>query len=461
MPRRTAAFAVLAVAVVAAALTIALDWGWYAWIAALVIAALALTVASWRSKPVLRTTAMVASGALLAAGVLVVRIPPVRPAGWKAGEDAVLIAADDKLAVTLNHETHALQGRAIADGDEVWKNSFDSSGTVRSEQLGGDSVLLYDDSGSSQRDNRAAVISIADGKSRWNQEVGQQDPFTTNGEVVVFSGKESTTGIDVRTGKKIWTYAGEASGGSGGRSSYNTRRWVTRSDWIVIRGGARSAPATVLDVRTGRVAATMRATGNDFVVVGKTFVEFGYAKHGRRLATGTPLAGGRSWQAEFRRTNGHELLEVVDGKARALYDKKVVYLDPETGEVREVPIENRWSVNWYNGGVGGRYVAVEQRDRDRKITVRAVADTVTGKLVNLDGRGQTVDLTVKQHSDDGDTAISRTTVVDAVGAESQRYAWITNGAEHGQLTTSDSGQRVRSAGTAVQLGDRIVVLRKD
>lgn len=123
-----------------------------------------------------------------------------------------------------------------------------------------------------------------------------------------------------------------------------------------------------------------------------------------------------------------------------------------------MPFEDGWSVNWFSGGVGGRYVAVEQRDRDRKITAWAVADTVTGKLVNLDGRGQPVDLAIERYS--GDTAISRTTVVDAVGAESERYAWITAGAEHGQLTTPGSSRRVDSAGTAVQIDNRIVVLRK-
>ncbi|WP_433006703.1 hypothetical protein [Kribbella sp. CA-294648] len=459
MPKRTAAFAVLAVAIVAAALTIAFDWGWYAWIAALVIAAVALIVASLRSRPVLRTAAVVAAVAIVAAGVLVVRIPPVTSAGWKAGEDTLLIAADDKLAVTLNRQTHAVQGRAIADGDEVWKKSFGGSGSVRSQQLGEDSVLLFSDSDSSQRTNQAGVISIADGNTRWNQDVGQQEPFTTNGDIVVFSDNETTTGIEVTTGRKVWTHAGEVSAGSGGQSSYNPRRWVSRSDWVVIRGSGRTAPATVLDVQTGRVAATLRATGNDFVVAGKSFIDFGYAKNGRRLATGTPLAGGRSWQAEFGRSNSQELLDVVDGKARALYDRRAVYLDPETGEVREVPLVARWSVNWYDGRVGGRYVAVEERDRDHKVKAWAVADTLTGKLVDLEGRGQTVELTIARYS--SDTAIARTTVVDAVGAKSNRYTWITDGTGRGELTTSDTNQRVEFAGPAAQLGDRITVLRKN
>ncbi|GAA3563196.1 PQQ-binding-like beta-propeller repeat protein [Kribbella ginsengisoli] len=452
MPKRTAALVVLAVAVAAAALTIVLDWGWSAWIATLAIAAVALIVATWRSRPVLRTAAVVAAVAVVAAGILVVRVPPIRSAGWESGSDTRLIAADDQLAVLLNQKTHAVQGRAISDGREVWKNSFGSSGTVRSQQLGTDAVLLYGD-------NQASVVSLADGKTRWQQDVGQQEPFTTNGDVVVFSGDKTTTGVEVQTGKKLWTYSGEATAGSGGQSSYNPRRWVPRSDWIVIRGDSESAPVTVLDARTGQVAATVQVKSNDFVVAGKSFVEFGYTKLGRRLAKGTPLAGGQPWQTEFGRSNGQESLDVVDGKARALYDTKAVYLDPGSGTVREVPIEDDWSVNWFNGGFGGRYVAVEQRDRDRSVDAWAVADTVTGKLVNLAGRGQTVDLSIEQFSND--TAISRTTVVDAVGAKSDRYAWITDGAEHGRLSTPGSRQRVESAAGVVQLGQRILVLRKD
>ncbi|NEA35299.1 hypothetical protein [Streptomyces sp. SID13031] len=221
-----------------------------------------------RSRPVLRTAAVVAAVAMVAAGILGAHIPPITSAGWEAGSDTVLIAADDKLAITLTQETPALRGRAISDGRELWKNSFGSSGTVRWQQLGTNAVLLYGDSGSSQRDNQASVVSISDGKTRWQQDVGQQEPFTTNGD-------------------------GEATAGSGGQSSYNPRRWVPRSDWIVIRGGSESTPVTVLDARTGQVAATVRAKSNDFVVAGKSFVEFDDTKFGRRLAKGTPLAGGQ------------------------------------------------------------------------------------------------------------------------------------------------------------------------
>jgi hypothetical protein len=452
MPKRTAALVVLALAVAAAILTIVLDWGWSAWIAALAIAAVALIVATLRSRPVLRTAAVVAAVAVIAAGILVVRIPPITSAGWEAGSDALLIAADDKLAVTLNQETHALRSRAISDGREVWRNSFGSSEAVRWQQLGTDAVLLYGD-------DQASVVSISDGKTRWGQDVGQQEPFTTNGDVVVFSGNKTTTGVELRTGKKLWTYAGEATAGSGGQSSYNARRWVPRSDWIVIRGGSGSAPVTVLDAGTGQVAATVRVKSNDFVVAGKSFVEFDYTKLGRRLAKGTPLGGGQPWQAEFGRSNSQESLDVVDGKVRALYDTKAVYLDPESGALREVAIEDDWSVNWFNGGFGGRYVAVKQRDRDHVVNAWAVADTVTGKLVDLAGRGQTIDLTIEQFAND--TAISRTTVVDAVGAKSDRYAWITDGADHGRLSTTGSRQRVESAADVVQLGQRILVLRKD
>lgn len=457
--RRTiAALAVLAVAVVAAVLTIVLDRGWTAWIAALAVAAVALTVASLRYGPVLRIAAVVAAVALVAVGVLVVRTPPITAAGWKIGPDARLIAADDNIAVILDQDTHTVRGHAIADGREVWKNSFGSSGTVRWQQLGADAVLLYGDSGSSRPDNQAAVVSITDGKSRWQQDVGQQRPFTTNDDVVVFTGDETTTGFDLQTGKKLWTHARGATAGSGGQSSYNVSRWVPRSDWIAVAGGPRSKPVAVLDARTGQVAATVKPADNDFVIAGKTFIEFDYVKNGRRLAKGTPLAGGRSWQAEFRRAKVDELLDVVDGQARALYDTKAVYLDPETGNLREVPLDDRWSPNRFNGRTGGRYIAVEQRDRDRNVVAWAVADTVTGKLVKLDGPGQPVELEIEQFS--ADMSISHTTVVDAVGAESHRYARIADGAEQGQVSATED-RRFESAGDVLQLGDRILALRKD
>ncbi len=461
--RAVAALVVLAVAVAVAILTIVLDWGWYVWIAALVIVTVALAAASLRYGLVLRSAAVVAAVALVAAGVLVVRIPPITSAGWKIETGTRLIAADDDIAVTLDPATHTVRGRAIADGREVWKNSFGSSGTIRWEQVGAGALLLYADSGSSPRSTQAAVISITDGKTRWHQDVGQQEPFTANDEVVVFTGTgtgtETTTGIDLQTGKKLWTHAGGATAGSGGQSGYNVRRWVPRSDWIAIAGGPRSTPVAVLDARTGQVAAQLQpAAGNDFVIAGKTFIEFGYVRNGRRQAKGIPLAGGRSWLAEFRRSNAHELLDVVDGQARALYDTRAVYLDSETGTVREVALEDDWSVDWYHGGIGGRYIAVEQRDRERDVVARAVADTTSGELVQLDGRGQPVALTIEQFS--GDTAISHTTVVDAVGAKSARYARIVEGAEQAHVSTDGNGHS-ESAGDVIQVDGRIVALRKD
>lgn len=465
--RTAAALVVLAAAVVVAVLTIVLDWGWSAWIAALAIAAVALIVASRRSSPVLRTAAVVAAVALVAAGVLVVRIPPITSAGWKIGADVHLIAANDTIAVTLDSATQALQGRAIADGRELWKNSFASSGRVQWKQLGADAVLLYGDSGSSERANQAAVLSIADGKTRWQQDVGQQEPFTTNDKVVVFTGDETTTGLDVQTGKKLWTHAGGATAGSGGQSSYNVHRWVPRSDWIVVTG-PKSTPVAVLDAHTGQVAAGVQPKGNDFVLAGKTFIEFSYVRDGRRLAKGTPLAGGRSWQTEFSRPRVGEVLDVVGGQARALHDKKAAYLDPENGNLREVALADNWSVNWFNGVVGGRYVAVEQRDRQHRVAARAVVDTVTGQLVNLDGPGYQVALRIEQFA--GETTISHTTVVDAVGAESDRYVLIADGAEQGQVSAASGGdddddddddRSFASAGEVVQVNNRILALRKD
>ncbi|MFI5713548.1 PQQ-binding-like beta-propeller repeat protein [Kribbella sp. NPDC051620] len=448
--RTVAAVVVLAAAAVLGVLTIVFDWGWPVWIATLAVGAIALVVAFLRTRPVLRSAAVLTAVALVVTGILVVRIPPMTPSGWKVEPDVRLIAADEKLAVTLDQQTGEVQGRAIDDGNQLWKNGFGGSGSTDWKQLGTDAVLLFDDSGSSQRDNRAAVISIADGKTRWSQDVGRQEPFTANDTVVVFTGDKTTTGIDLATGKKLWTHAGEATAGSGGQGSYRPNRWVARSDWIAVRNASGSAPTAVLDVRTGQVATAVRATRSDFVIAGQTFVEFTYAKDGHRLAKGTPLAGGQPWSTPFGRLNGLETLDVVDGRARAVYGTKTVFLDPGTGTLREVPLDGRWSVA-LQSRVDGRYVAVEQRDRDHHVVATAIADTTTGKLVDVPGRGDQVEASIEQSSDG--TAIAHTTVVDAVGGKSQRYTLISDGAEHGQVSTTQG--RFASAGDVIKVGGRI------
>jgi hypothetical protein len=455
--RRTiAAFIVLAVAVVVGVLTVVLDWGSIAWIAALLIAAAALIVVSRQLSTVQRTGAAVAAVAVIAAGVLVVRIPPIAPHGWTVDEGVSLIAAHDGIAVTLDHGTHTLRGRATTDGREVWTGSFFSSGRAEWKQLGANSLLLFDD------ESTAAVISIADGKTKWQQDIPDQQPFTANDDVVVFSSDAATTGVDLRTGKKLWTHPGGATAGSGGQSGYNPRRWVPRSDWIAVDGGPNTSnrPVAVLDARTGRVAAMVHPKRSDFVIVGKTFIEFDY-DGARRAAKGTALAGGRSWVSPFVRGSVTEVPDGIDGQARALYSNKAVYINPETGALREVKLKDDWSVNWFDGQVSGRYVVVEKRDYESKREAEAVADTVTGELVSLDGRGRLVDLQLEQLSDD--TAVLRTSVADAVGAESSRYTLIDNGTAQGQVSTATAGGRgsFLTAGHLIQSGRRIVALQKD
>ncbi|TCO44381.1 putative pyrroloquinoline-quinone binding quinoprotein [Kribbella antiqua] len=455
--RRTiAAFVVLGVAVVVGILTVVLDWGWIAWIAALVIAAVALTVVSRQLSTVQRIGAAVAAVAVIVAGVLVVRIPPIAPHGWTVDEGVSLVAAHDGIAVTLDRGTHALRGRATTDGREVWTSSFFSSGRADWKQLGEDSLLLFDD------DSKAAVISIADGKTKWQQDMPDQQPFTANDNVIVFSSDATTTGFDLRTGKKLWTHPGGATAGSGGQSGYNPRRWVPRSDWIAVDGGPNTSgrPVAVLDARTGRVAAAVHPKSSDFAIAGKTFVEFGYDE-ARRAAKGTALAGGRSWVSPFVRGSVTEVLDVIDGQARALYGNKAVYINPGNGHLREVEFKDDWSVNWFDGRVSGRYVVVEKRDYESKLEAEAVADTVTGELVSLEGRGRPVDLQIEQLSDD--TAVAQTSVADAVGAESTRYTLIDDGAAQGQVSMPTAGGRgsFETAGRLFRSGRRIVALQKD
>ena len=138
----------------------------------------------------------------------------------------------------------------------------------------------------------------------------------------------------------------------------------------------------------------------------------------------------------FVRGSVTEALDVIHDQARVLYDNKAVYINPETGAVREVKFEDDWSVNWLDGPVSGRYVVVEKRDRERRVDAQAVADTVTGEP----GRPRTAARPqIEQLSDD--KAVARTSVADAVGAESSRYTLIDNGAARGQVSTATAGGR--------------------
>lgn len=459
--RTVAALVVLAVAVVLGVLTVALDWGWFAWRLALALVAVALVVTSLRFGLVQRIAAVVTAVAVVAAGVLLVRIPPIAQAGWTVDEYVRLVAAAGDLAVTFDPGTGTFQGRATSGGDEVWKSeSFGRSG-VQAQQLG-DAMLVY--FGSKQQRGRAAIVSIADGKTSWKQDVGGQTPFTANDDVVVFTSNTTTTGLDLRTGSKIWSYAGGATAGSAGESSYLLHRWVPGSEWIAVDGPkSKGLPAAVLDVGTGQAAASVHTTSNDFTIAGQTFIAFGYDKQGNRVARGTPLAGGRTWSAEIPHSNVPEVLDVVDGKARALYSNQAVFITPETGALQQVPIKDDWSVAWFAWRVGGRYAVVEQRDRDRKVIAQSVADTVSGDVLKLTGQGRAVDLELAQFSTD--KALLHTDVVDAVGGDCDRYTVIENDAGKVSISTRNADtfadEHVDWAGDVIQVNQQIIPLVGD
>jgi hypothetical protein len=459
--RTVAALVVLAVAVILGVLTVALDWGWVAWMWAVVLAAIALVVTSFRFRPVLRTAAVVAAVALVAAGILLVRIPPIVQAGWTVDEYVRLVAAAGDVAVTFDPGTGTFQGRGSSDGDEVWKSESFGLSRVKSQPLG-DAVLVY--SGSDLHHGQAAIVSIADGRIRWKQDVGDQTAFTANDDVVVFTSDTTTTGLDLRTGSKVWSYAGGATAGSGGQSSYELQRWVPRSEWIAVDGPkSKGLPTAVLNAGTGQVAAAVHATSNDFVIAGQTFIGFGYDKQEHRIAQGTPLAGGRAWSAEFSHPGIKEALDVVDGKARALYSNQAVFITPETGAIQEVRIKDDWSVAWFGGRIGGRYAVVEQRDRDHKVIAQSVADTVSGDVLKLAGRGRTVDVDLAQFS--ADKAILHTSVVDAVGGDSDRYTVIENDAGKVSISTPDADgfadEHVDWSGDVIQVNQQVIPLAGD
>jgi hypothetical protein len=462
--RTVAALIVLATAVLLGVLTVALDWGWVVWGLSLVLAAIALVVASLRFGLVQRIAAGVTAVALVAAGVLLVRIPPITQAGWTIDEDLRLVAAAGDIAVTFDAGTGRLQGHQRSDGDEVWKSESFGRSDVKTQPLG-DALLVYSDS--ERHHGQAAIVSIADGRTSWKQDVGDQTPFTANDEVIVFTSETATTGLDLRSGRKVWSYPDRATAGSGGQSSYNPQRWVPRSEWIAVDGPkSKRLPAAVLNAGTGQLAAVVQAKSNDFVIAGQTFIEFGYEKHGRRVARGTPLAGGQTWSAEFLRPDFRELLDVVDGKARALSSNRAVFITPETGVLQQVPLKDDWSVAWLAGRISGRYAVVEQRDRDHKVVEQRVADTVSGDVLKLTGRGRAEDLDLTQIA--AAKAILHTSVVDAVGGDSDRYTLIENGKDPVNISTPDAGssraftdEQANSAGAIIQVGRRIIPLSND
>ncbi|TDU82419.1 putative pyrroloquinoline-quinone binding quinoprotein [Kribbella voronezhensis] len=461
--RTVAALVVLAVAVVLGVLTVALDWGWVVWRLSLGLAAIALAVASLRLGRLHRVAAVITAVALVAAGVLLVRIPPIAQPGWTVGEHIRLVAAAGDVAVTLDPSTGRLQGHQRSNGDNVWQSESLGLSDLELHRLGGDGLLVY--SGSERHHGQAAVVSLADGKTTWRQDVGDQAPFTANDDVVVVTSEVMTTGLDLRSGRKVWSTPGRATAGSGGQSSYSPRRWVPRSDWIAMESPtSKRLPATVLDAGTGQPAAVVRAKSADFVIAGATFIEFGYDQKGRRIAQGTPLAGGRPWSAELPHSSVKELLDVVDGKARALYSNQAVFITPETGAVQTVRIEDDWSVAWFAGRIGGRYAVVEQRDPDHRVTAQTVADTVTGDVLRLPGRGHAVDLELAEFS--ADKAFLHTSVVDAVGGDADRYTVVEKDSAQVAITVPDgipgsADEHFDAADDVIQVNRRIVPLAND
>ncbi|WP_112237116.1 outer membrane protein assembly factor BamB family protein [Kribbella monticola] len=460
--RTVVALVVLAVAVVLGVLTVALDLGWVVWRLSLGLAAIALVVASLRLGRLQRVAAVVTAVALVAAGVLLVRIPPIAQPGWTVGERIRLVAAAGDVAVTLDPSTGRLEGHKRSNGDEVWKSESFGLSNVTTQPLGA-SLLVYSEYDG--QPGRAAVVSIADGKTIWKQEVGEQTPFTATDDVAVFASDTTTTGLDLRTGTKLWSYPGGATGGSGGRSSYEPRRWMPQSHWIAVTSPkSKGVPTAVLDVRTGRPAAAVHAAGNDFVIVGSMFVEFGYDQRENRTAQGIPLAGGKPWSVKFRRATVQETLDVVDGKARALYSDRTVLITPETGAVQEVQIKDDWSIAWFAGRIGGRYAVVEQRDTDHQVTAQGVTDTTTGDIVKLPGHGRPADL--EMPAVEADKAFLHTSVVDAVGGDADRYTVVEDGTAEVVATLPDdipgsADEHFNTTGDLIQVNQRIIPLPTD
>lgn len=453
--RRTIwAAAVLAATVLLGVLAIVFDWGWIAWGMALTGAALALLAFSLRFGPVLRIMAVVVVAALVAAGIVAIRIPPLLRAGWSLGEDERVVAVLGDVVIVLDDHQHRLRGRASADGDERWAGDPLPAGALRSATDLGELVLIH--SAKAGGGSEAAVVSAADGKVRWRRDTAELSPFTANGEVVVFTSKAGSAGLDLGTGRTVWSHPGRPEAGSGGNRSH-PKQWIPRSEWLAFATtpDSRHPALSVINARTGTTATTVRPDSDDFLIAGDTFIEFGFART-RRVIRGTALAGGSSWVKEYDYDGSARLYDVVDAKARVLRDDKAAFIDPATGDVQETAIEDGWEVDWSNGEVDGRYALVARRDRDRRIAQRAVADTVKGGLLTPKGTGTVADARISNTA--GGSMVLHEDVVDAVGGKSERYTFVADGAFRGQAALPEVVETFRSVGDVVQVDGRVVVL---
>jgi len=431
-PRRGAAIAAAilgAVGVAGGVAAVVLDLGWAAWVASLVVVALALVCAlSGTRRSAL--IGLAAGAAVVAGGCLAVDARPPVPTGWQVladispsedVDDFWELGGTDDVRVLAERDRNALVGYS-ADGAVLWINDDVAEVEGWSAVSAGDSVVVF---AAGTSDGPAMSVSTATGETEWSAEVGEAEPFSASADVVVFTDGERTLGVDRHTGKGVWEAESGAIASSEGRSSFNPRRWTPEAQWIVLYEGEADR-YTVVDSRAGETAATVDledGSRHAWVIADDTFVTFGY-EDDRPVAVGTPLAGGSGWTTEITGGDWLESYEPVGGDVRLVNRASVQWVDGRDGELTTRELPKDWTIDTRGDIEGATSLVVQRRDRDDGSVAIGVMDSRTGDLTPLDPRVRRVSVV---DSTAGGTLV-RVGYRDLVGGTHERTVLIPDAA---------------------------------
>lgn len=410
------------------AFTLAFELGWTAWIASLTAVALGIILAL-SGTPRALVLGVVVAAAVVAAGVMAVRIQPPLPAGWtelpRISDPGSAVGRDDSVAVFLNLDEDLVRGVDVSNGKELWTLNNASAGGDKNGIFAGDIVIMYPAGNGDGETTRAVKTST--GKIMWSIDAGGANPFTANDDVIVLTDGETTTGVSRQTGKTAWKLDAKPVASSEGSSGFSVLRWTAAGDWIVVQNPTDQAGTLrVVDARTGQKATTIQAKNGDFAIVADTVVTFGYNDKQRPVAIGTPITGGQAWTTEIHSWGSTGFYEPFGSDLRIVGQTFVQTIDAATGKptMRQLPDGWRFERMYY-GIDGGQHLVANLFDVSGvKREATAVVDSVTGELTRLKGRGATDGARVDGVTPNG--TLIYITVRDAVGGEKHPLILVPN-----------------------------------
>ncbi|UFU02166.1 PQQ-binding-like beta-propeller repeat protein [Ruania suaedae] len=374
--------------------SIVADLGWGLWILALAASGLALVCALSGTR-ISTVIGFVAAGGLVAAGVLVVGVPPALPPGTHAlpafmpptedRDDVTEIGRDDDLLVIMDSERSAVIGYSL-DGELTWSSEDGYAGGFRYAVHAGDSVLTYPAGGGGG--GPVVSLSTATGQTQWSVELGEAIPVAANEDVIVLADRERVRAVDRDSGDQRWEMAGDIAASTEGSGHHDAFRWTAHADWIVV-GDRERNQYQVLDARTGVPAADLNPeefSVFDWAIAGDTLITFAFDDQ-QRVAVGTALRGGEGWQTEVDNFTTSVFYEPVGTDLRIATSTRVQWLDSASGELTTVEPPAGWTIprHAHVNVDGTRTLLVVDRGSDGGVLGYGLLDSRTGELREVDG----------------------------------------------------------------------------